>query len=120
MKVLLAEDDPFTREGLTEVLAGEGYDVVEACDGGEALRMMEQTAPDLVLLDLQMPVLDGFAVLRKLRQDARFAAVPVMALTAYAMLGDREKTLDAGFNAYLSKPIDAVELQTQIDRLLNR
>jgi len=119
-KILIAEDNPANRELLLEILSGQGYDVVEACDGGEALRMMEQTAPDVVLLDLQMPVLDGFAVLRKIRQDARFAAVPVMALTAYAMLGDREKTLDAGFNAYLSKPIDAAKLRTQIDRLLCR
>ena len=118
-KILVAEDDPASRELLLDILGAWGYDVVEACDGGEALRKIEETGPDLVLLDIQMPVLDGFAVLRQLRQDPRFAALPVVAVTAYAMRGDREKTLKAGFNAYLSKPVDATALRTRIEQLLN-
>ena len=117
-KILVAEDDPASRELLRDILSAWGYDVVEACDGGEALRKIEETGPDLVLLDIQMPVLDGFAVLCQLRQDPRFAALPVVAVTAYAMRGDREKTLKAGFNAYLSKPVDATALRTRIEQLL--
>ena len=118
-KILVAEDDPASRELLLEILRAVGYDVVEACDGGEALRKIQETGPDLVLLDIQMPVLDGFAVLRQLRQDPRFAALPVVALTADAMRGDREKTLSASFDAYLSKPVDATALRIQIEQLLN-
>ena len=119
-KILVAEDDPASRELLLEILGAAGYDVVEACDGGEALRKIEETGPDLVLLVIQMPVLDCFAVLRQLRQDPRFAALPAVALTAYAMRGDREKILSVGFNAYLSKPVDATALRTQIEQLLNK
>lgn len=117
-KILIAEDDPASRELLLEILGELGYELLEARDGGEALRQIEQASPDLVLLDIQMPVLDGFAVLRRLRQDPRFASLPVIALTAYAMREDREKTLAAGFDAHISKPIDLAALRTQIERHL--
>jgi CheY-like chemotaxis protein len=104
-KVLIAEDNAVNRELLRELLEMRGYTVVEACDGGEALRMIEQTHPDLLLLDIGMPVLDGFAV---------------VAVTAYAMQGDREKILNAKFDGYLSKPVNSQSLAEELDRLLNK
>jgi CheY-like chemotaxis protein len=93
-KILIAEDNAVNRELLRELLEMRGYTVVEACDGEEALHMIEQTHPDLLLLDIGMPVLDGFGVMRKIRENPRFASLPVVAVTAYAMQGDREKILD--------------------------
>lgn len=116
--ILVAEDDPASRELLREILEDVGYQVVEAANGREALEKIEQVQPHLVILDLQMPVLDGFGVVRQLRQDERFASLPVVALTAYAMRGDREKILGSGFTAYLAKPVDANALRTQVEQLL--
>jgi CheY-like chemotaxis protein len=119
-KVLIAEDNAVNRELLRELLEMRGYTVVEACDGDEALRMIEQTQPDLLLLDIGMPVLDGFAVVRKIRENPRLAQLPVVAVTAYAMQGDREKILNAKFDGYLSKPVNSQSLAEELDRLLNK
>jgi CheY-like chemotaxis protein len=116
--VLIAEDNPVNRELLRELLEGRGYAVLEACDGQEALRLLEDAHPDLLLLDLGMPVLDGYATVRQIRENPRLATLPVLAVTAYAMRGDREKILDSGFDGYLSKPIHAASLQKEMDRLL--
>lgn len=119
-KVLIAEDNAVNRELLRELLEMRGHTVVEACDGGEALRMIEQTQPDLLLLDIGMPVLDGFAVARKIRENPRLAQLPVVAVTAYAMQGDREKILNSGFDGYLSKPVNSRSLAQELDRLLTK
>jgi two-component system cell cycle response regulator DivK len=119
-KILIAEDNAVNRELLRELLEVRGYTVVEACDGDEALRMIEQTQPDLLLLDIGMPVLDGFAVVRKIRQNPRFASLPVVAVTAYAMQGDREKILNSQFDGYLSKPVNSRSLAEELDRLLSK
>jgi CheY-like chemotaxis protein len=119
-KILVAEDHPASRELIEELLQGFGYDVVSACDGQDALAKVEDHRPDLVVMDIQMPVLDGFAVLHRLREDTRFARLPIVALSAYAMRGDRQKGLSAGFDAYLTKPIDSAALKEQIDSLLRR
>jgi two-component system cell cycle response regulator DivK len=119
IKVLIAEDNAINRELLRELLDLRGYSVVDACDGQEALDMIEQTHPDLLLLDIGMPVLDGFAVIRKIRQNSRLANLPVVAVTAYAMQGDRDRILNSGFDGYLSKPIDRNALAAELDRLLN-
>jgi two-component system cell cycle response regulator DivK len=93
-KVLVAEDNPINRELLRELLENRGYAVVEACDGQEALRMVDETQPDILLLDISMPVLDGYAVARKIRENPGLTLLPILAITAYAMQGDREKILD--------------------------
>jgi CheY-like chemotaxis protein len=116
--VLVAEDNPVNCELLRELLEARGYNVIEAQDGQEALRMIEQAHPDIVLLDIGMPVLDGFAVIRKIRENPGLPALPVLAVTAYAMQGDRESVLNAGFDGYVSKPINARDLATEIERLL--
>jgi len=112
--ILIADDRDASRELLRTVLAAEGYYVVEAADGGEALAKAQATRPDLILLDLQMPVMDGFAVAAALRQDPGFAATPIVALTASAMQGDREKALATGFTAYITKPVRLASLRTEI------
>jgi CheY-like chemotaxis protein len=117
-KVLIAEDNAVNRELLRELLETRGYDVVEACDGQEALNVIEQTQPDILLLDIGMPVLDGFGVVRALRENPRLAMLPAVAVTAYAMQGDREKILSSGFDGYLSKPVDARVLAEELERVL--
>ena len=108
---LIAEDNPVNRELLRELLEIRGYTVVEACDGEEALQRLIQSRPDILLLDMNMPVLDGMETLRRIRGDARLASLRVLAVTAYAMRGDREQILQAGFDGYLSKPIQTKELE---------
>jgi CheY-like chemotaxis protein len=119
-KILIAEDNAVNRELLRELLELRGHEVVEACDGEEALRMVQQTQPDLLLLDIGMPVLDGYAVIRRIRENPSLAQLPVVAVTAYAMQGDRERILESKFDGYLSKPIDSRSLVDELARLLGR
>jgi two-component system, cell cycle response regulator DivK len=120
INVLVAEDNPVNRELLRELLEARGYNVIEAPDGQEALRMIDENDPEILLLDIGMPVLDGFAVIRKIRENANLAALMVLAVTAYAMQGDRENILNAGFDGYLSKPINARDLANELERLLHK
>jgi two-component system cell cycle response regulator DivK len=117
-KILIAEDNAVNRELLRELLEMQGYEIFEAGNGQEALTMLPQVCPDLVILDLGMPILDGFGTIGKIRADPALAKLPVLAATAYAMRGDRERTLQAGFDGYLSKPISGAELRKQIQSLL--
>ena len=118
--ILIAEDNPINRELLRELLEIRGYTVAEACDGQEALAMVEHSTPDVLLLDIGMPQLDGFALVRKLRENRRFDSLPVVAVTAYAMQGDREKIINSGFDGYLSKPVNSGSLFQELDRLVAR
>lgn len=117
-RILVADDNAVSRELVREVLEAPGRIIVEAADGEEAVEKIRGEVPDLVLLDIQMPVLDGFAVLRHIRRDPRTAALPVFALTAFAMKGDRARALAAGFDAYITKPIDAAALRRQVEESL--
>ena len=119
-RILIAEDNAVNRELLRELLEMRGHTVAEACDGEGALRMIEEDQPDLLLLDIGMPLLDGFGVMRKIRETPRFASLPVVAVTAYAMQGDREKILSSKFDGYLSKPVNARLLGEELDRLLGK
>ncbi|HVI10671.1 MAG TPA: response regulator [Candidatus Binatia bacterium] len=117
-KILVAEDNAINRELLRELLEFRQYHVTEAGDGQQALDLIAQTRPDIVLLDLDMPVLDGFATIAKIRQDPALAQLPVIAVTAYAMRGDREHILGSGFNGYLPKPVDSAMLVAELSRFL--
>ncbi len=117
-KILVADDRASSRELVRTVLESCGYEVVEASDGAEAVRLARAIAPDLVLLDLHMPVLDGFGAVLQLRDEPRFALTPVVALTASAMDGDREHAMMAGFTGYISKPIRIAALREEVRRLL--
>lgn len=116
--VLVADDKATSRELVRTVLEKSGYAVVEASDGIEALRNARETKPDLIILDLHMPGLDGFAVVREIRLDRELALTPVMALTASAMQGDRERALSAGFTSYIAKPIQLSILRSEVERML--
>jgi two-component system cell cycle response regulator DivK len=115
--VLVADDNASSRELLREILNGD-FVLLEAGDGPEALVQAAAGNPDLLLLDIQMPGLDGFAVLRRLRAQPRFAALPAVALTAFAMEGDEEKARAAGFDAYITKPINAAALRRELAQVL--
>ena len=117
--VLIADDRATSRELVRTVLEKCGYLVVEACDGIEALLNARESKPDLIILDLHMPRLDGFGVIQALRREQEFAATPVMALTASAMQGDRERAIAAGFTAYIAKPIQLRTLRSEVERLLH-
>jgi CheY-like chemotaxis protein len=118
--LLIAEDNAVNRELLRELLQLRQYTVLEACDGQEALRIIEQTQPELLLLDIGMPVMDGFAVIRRIRENPRLAKLPVVAITAYAMRGDQERILNSGFDGYLSKPVTSSSLASELDRVLTQ
>jgi CheY-like chemotaxis protein len=117
-RVLVVDDTATSRELIRAVLENTGYEVSEAGDGYEAVRIARQTQPDLILLDLQMPNLDGYGALKIIRGDPRLATLPVVALTANAMQGDREKALSAGFTSYISKPVKLSLLRSELARLL--
>ena len=117
-RILIADDMSSGRELIRTVLERGGYSVLEAADGQQALDLVEQELPDLVILDLQMPILNGFDVLRRLRENPRFAHLPIVALTANAMQGDREKCLAAGFTSYIPKPVSLSQLREQMSLLL--
>lgn len=108
--ILVVEDNPDNMYVLDHLLTRKGYHVVQAVNGHEALRQLEATDPVLVLLDMQMPGLNGYATVQALREQPRFAKLPVIAVTASSMPGDRERSLAAGCTDYLAKPINPREL----------
>lgn len=118
-RILVADDKASSRELVRTVLEHCGYQVIEASNGAEAVEIARASEPQLILLDLLMPALDGFGVVQKLRSDHRFALTPIVALTASAMHGDREKALAAGFSGYITKPIRLTSLREEVERLLN-
>jgi CheY-like chemotaxis protein len=116
--LLVADDNRLSRELVRDVFESADCRVVEAGNGQEVIDHLEAASPDLVLLDLEMPVKDGFAALREIRNHPRFSGVPVMAVTAKAMLLDRDRIQAAGFDAYITKPIDIAKLREHVDELL--
>jgi len=120
-KILLVEDNPRNMRLLEMTLRAKGYTLLEATDGGEALDMAVRKQPDLIIMDIQLPKVNGLDVTKKLRKTPEFKNTPIVAITAYAMKGDREKAIEAGCNAYLPKPINTRELPGMIAAmLLNR
>ena len=117
-KILVAQSDPASLDLVWEVLSAGGYDVVLVRDGRAALLTVGDIRPDLVILDTQLQFFDGIAVVREIRRNPRFRNLPVVALTADAMRGDREKALEAGFDVYIPKPFNVRALPEQIERLL--
>jgi two-component system cell cycle response regulator DivK len=115
-RVLIVEDNETSMKLFRDVLAATGYRTLEATTGGQALELAVEHGPDLVLMDIQLPDLDGLEALRRLRADERTASVSVLALTAQAMHGDRERFLAAGFDGYIAKPVDVIELVDTVRR----
>lgn len=109
-RVLIAEDNEKSMKLFRDVLQVNGYETLEATTGEQAVELATRHDPALVLMDIRLPGIDGLAVLGRLRADERTASIPVVALTAQAMQGDRERFLAAGFEGYISKPVNVVEL----------
>jgi CheY-like chemotaxis protein len=116
--ILLVEDNPQNRYLMTFLLEKNGYTVDVAEDGEQALTMLETSAPDLILMDMQLPKLDGYEATGRIKADDRLRAIPLVALTAHSMKGDRAKAIDAGCDAYVTKPVDADEILALIARLI--
>jgi len=114
MTILVADDNALSRELITELLKGSGHVVLEAANGRIALDLIRRCGPDLVFLDLQMPLQDGFSVIQALRKESPFQKLRVVAVTASAMIGDRERAIAAGFDSYIAKPIDLTEVEAQV------
>ncbi len=119
MKILLVEDNPMNRDMLSRRLLRRGYEIVTAEDGEEALLKVSEENPDLVLMDLSLPVLDGWAATRRIRSTPGMESLPVIALTAHALSGDYQKAIDAGCNDYETKPVNLDRLVTKISKLID-
>jgi CheY-like chemotaxis protein len=119
-KILLVEDNEMNRDMLSRRLERRGYQVVIAVDGQQGVDMARSEKPDLVLMDMSLPVLDGWEATRRLKADADTRSVPIIALTAHAMAGDREKAMEAGCDDYDTKPIELPRLLGKIEELLGK
>lgn len=118
--LLLVEDNEVNQQMLVRRLTRAGYEVLAVGDGEAALEQMRQSQPDLVLMDINLPIKDGWTAVKEARQDTKIASIPIIALTAHAMDSDRDKALSAGCDDYATKPIDFPALLTKIERLLPR
>ena len=119
-KILYIEDNLDNRILVRRVLQVEGYQVLEAEDGPGGIELALEESPDLILVDINMPNMDGYEVTRRLRALDQFRSVPIIALTAKVMKGDREKTLESGCSGYIEKPIDVDRFPTQVSVFLER
>jgi CheY-like chemotaxis protein len=119
-KILLVEDNEMNRDMLSRRLLRKGFEVVMAVDGEQAVIMAQRERPDLILMDMSLPVIDGWEATRRVRADDATSHIPIIALTAHAMSGDREKALNAGCDEYDTKPIELPRLLEKIDALLER
>ena len=118
-KILVIEDNQQNLYLIRYLLEDCGYEVFEAMDGKEGIEMVASINPDLILLDIQLPTMDGYAVARTLRQNNKLAKTPIVAVTSYAMSGDREKALEAGCSGYVEKPIDPDTFPAQVEKALS-
>ena len=117
-RILLIEDNEQNRYLVTYILEKRGWELVHAGDGPAGLALASECDPALILLDIQLPGMDGYAVARALRADSKLDGIPVVAVTSYAMAGDRERCLAAGCNGYLEKPIDPQTFAAQVESFL--
>ena len=119
-KILVIEDNEQNRILMRQILTYHGYDVLEAADGLTGLEMARAHTPALILLDIQMPVMNGFMVIRELRNNPELRKIKVIAVTSFVMKGDREKALQAGFDEYVTKPIDTRKFPELVKQVLSR
>lgn len=117
-RILVVEDNPDNMVLIVDVLISLNYEVIQATDGLRGVEMVDEERPDLVLMDLSLPKMDGWTATRKLKAENDLKAIPIIALTAHAMVGDRERAMDAGCDDYVSKPINIQELATKLKKFL--
>ena len=118
--ILYVEDNPENRLLVRRILLSEDYNLLEATNASEALEVLESTKPDLILMDINMPDVDGYTLTAKIKKIPGFERTPILALTANVMRGDKEKVLEAGCDGYIQKPIDFDELLSEVERFLTR
>ena len=118
--ILYVEDNPDNRLLVKRVLLAEDYSLLEAMDAAEALDVLKTSHPDLILMDINMPDMDGYTLTARIRSLPGFAHVPILAVTANVMRGDKEKTLEAGCDGYIQKPLDIDELTREVERFISR
>ncbi|HSB31108.1 MAG TPA: response regulator [Candidatus Sulfobium mesophilum] len=119
IKILVVDDNRDNRELVVKVLKGRGYEMVEAIDGEDALQKAQEERPSLILMDMSLPKIDGYEVTRRLKMHEEYRDIPVVALTAHVMKGDKERAIEAGCVGYIPKPIDVHELPEQIKHYLD-
>ena len=119
-KILLVEDNEMNRDMLSRRLERKGYEVVIAVDGQAGVDMASSVSPDLILMDLSLPIIDGWEATRQIKADAATQSIPVIALTAHAMSGDEQKAREAGCDDYDTKPVELARLIEKIERLLEK
>ena len=119
-RILIIEDNEQNRDALSRRLQRRGYDIITAVDGQEGVAMAEAERPDLILMDLNLPDVDGWEATRRLKEAPETRAIPIMAMTAHAIAGDQERALQAGCDDYHAKPVDFQRLLTQIEALLTK
>ena len=119
-KILLVEDNELNRDMLTRRLERRGFEVVSAVDGRAGIALGEQEAPDLILMDMSLPDVDGWEATRRLKASSQTRSIPIIALTAHAMSGDRERAIEAGCDDYDTKPVELGRLLEKIDSLIRK
>ena len=117
-KILIVEDNEKNRRMMRDILTYHGYEIIEAENGEEAIKMAKEFNPELILMDMQMPVMDGFAATSILKNDPETRRIKIIAVTSFAMVGDKEKILQAGADDYISKPLNTRELPERVRKLL--
>jgi CheY-like chemotaxis protein len=119
-RILIVEDNAQNRLLLKDLLEYHGFEILEAANGEEGIAVARKERPDLILMDLQMPVMDGFAAGKILKEDPATKHIKIVAITSFAMVGDRERVMEAGFDDYISKPIDTRGLPGLLKKILER
>jgi CheY-like chemotaxis protein len=119
-KVLVVEDNEMNRDMLSRRLERRGYEVITSVDGEDGVNKAQSEMPDVILMDMDLPILDGWAATRKLKDSPDTQSIPVIALTAHAMAGDREKAMDAGCDDYDTKPVEFSRLLEKMEKLLGK
>ena len=116
--ILIVEDEPRNLKLLRDLLQRFGYEILEASDGEQGVKLAGEKIPDMILMDIMMPKMDGLEATRIIKADEKTKHIPIIALTSYAMKGDREKTIEAGCDGYIAKPIDIKEVLKAIEHFL--
>jgi two-component system cell cycle response regulator DivK len=117
-KILVVEDTEDNRQILRDLLSAAGYDVIEALDGAEGVAKAGEHMPDLILMDIQMPVMDGFDATRRIKADPALKAIPVIAVTSYALSGDEQRARSAGCDGYIAKPFSPRQLLATVNKII--
>ena len=118
--VMVVEDNEKNRKLMRVVLKAKGYNIIEAATGEEALNLLKNQKPDIILMDIQLPGIDGLTLIRQIKASVITKDIPIIAVTAYAMKGDEQKILDTGCNAYVSKPINTQELPLIVEKYIKK